>query len=157
MTQSPGIVITGVSGRMGRMLAAMVAEADPDPIDSLSRGYEYLFRRPLSLAWYAVVLSINVYVFSWLLGGLGSSMSVAARWIGSSWFADAIMIQSAGDVVGLLVLAWLATLVLASLGGVYLLLRYDAGGQEVEDMWEPPKPESPTLPSLPREAIGEIE
>ncbi|MEM6365731.1 MAG: hypothetical protein AAF745_14980, partial [Planctomycetota bacterium] len=135
-------------------LIAMVTEPDPDPIDSLSRGYEYLFRRPLFLAWYTILGGILLILFGWLFGGLTGVMSVAATQIGSIWVLDAVSIHGAGRVIDLLFLSGLMTLFLASLGGIYLLLRYDAGGQEVEDLWEPAQPAAPQLPTLPREAIG---
>ena len=41
------------------------------------------------------------------------------------------------------------TLLWNLVGGVYLLLRYDAGGQEVEDLWQPAPPAKSSLPDLP--------
>ena len=36
-------------------LASLMIESDADPIDSLSRGYEYTLRRPLQLVLFAIV------------------------------------------------------------------------------------------------------
>jgi hypothetical protein len=40
------------------------------------------------------------------------------------------------------------TLAIALLGGVYLLVRQATGGQEPEDLWQPPPIEPPTMPKL---------
>lgn len=133
-------------------IVAMVCERDPDAIDSLSRGYEFLFRRPLSLAWYLVVSGVLVYAASYLLGGVGWASSLAVTTITSTVFPDQIQLQAALGMIGLCVVAWLVTLAFALLGGVYLMLRRDACGQEVEDLWEPQPAPSEPLPSLPKEA-----
>jgi hypothetical protein len=133
-------------------LVAMVNEPDPDPIDSLSRGYEYLYRRPLSLVWYVSVSFVLVYLAGYLLRGIGLVSSWAVLMIVSMISPDAIQFATARDALSLIVSAWQLTLMFALLGGVYLLLRRDAGGQEVEDLWTPPSPPSQLLPDLPEQA-----
>ena len=44
-----GILAFGANVAVPLSWAALTNERDPDPLDSLSRGYEYLFRRPLRL------------------------------------------------------------------------------------------------------------
>jgi hypothetical protein len=132
-------------------VAAMVNEQAPDPIDSLSRGYEYLFRRPLSLIWYGAVTVALIYLAGYMFGGVGLATSLVVDAITSAVRIDQVQQESALVVIGLVVSAWQLTLAFGLLGGVYLLLRRDACGQEVEDLWEPPKTPSEPLPRLPRE------
>ena len=128
--------------------AAMINEERPDPLDSLSRGYEYLYRRPLSCVLYAmvsaIILSVAVLlalgvsiagqqVVGMALGVAGSSESVETSAIG--------ILQALPQVVGI-AMFW------GLIGGSYLLLRKDAGGQEVEDIWRPPSPSLVPLPEL---------
>ncbi|WP_145389523.1 hypothetical protein [Stieleria neptunia] len=134
-------------------LAAMVCEPTPDPIDSLSRGYESLYRRPLSLAWYVAFSGALVCLFGVMLGGIGLASVVAAQLVTSVISSDGAQLQAAADVITLVVVAWQTTLAFGLLGGVYLLLRSDTGGQEAEDLWEPPAPPVEPLPELPEEAI----
>jgi hypothetical protein len=47
---------------------------------------------------------------------------------------------------------WQITLLGAWLGGAYLLLRHDTGGQEIEDLWRPPSTPPAELPELPEQA-----
>lgn len=130
--------------------AAIVNEPDPDPIDSLSRGYEYLMRRPLSLFWY-------LFLAFWLVGILGlalSGVTEASResldLIGGK---DKTLINAGRSALQVCLTAWKVTLASGLLGGIYLLLRHDAGGQEVEDLWTPPKQPTPSLAKLPEKAF----
>ena len=133
-------------------VAAMVNEPAPDPIDSLSRGYEYLFRRPLSLIWYFAVSVVLIFLSGYMFSGVGWATSLVVAAITSAARLDEVQRESAFVVIRLIVSAWQLTLAFGLLGGVYLLLRRDACGQEAEDLWEPPKGPSEPLPSLPREA-----
>lgn len=135
--------------------AAIINEPAADPLESLSRGYEYLFRRPLQLVMYVCVcLAIGIVLWLFLQG-------VAQ---GASWIAEGLLAMdnplstdhhSGGGVAEQVawLLQFLPTIASIALswglvGGIYLLLRHDAGGQEVEDLWQPaPRPQRP-LPSL---------
>lgn len=117
--------------------AAATNERDADALDSLSRGYEYVMRRPLHLLWYALV---GVVILS-VIGGLTAAIAAAASRI------SLITLELAGSspalgssvvsMLELFPLIAMITLFWALVGGVYLLLRCDAGGQEVEDLWLP--------------------
>lgn len=133
-------------------IVAMVCERDPDAFDSLSRGYEFLFRRPLSVIWYAAVSMVLVYFAATLLGGVGWTSSLAVTTIISPVYPDQSQFQAAHGVIGLIVICWPMTLAFGLLGGVYLLLRRDACGQDVEDLWEPTGTPREPVPSLPKEA-----
>ncbi|MEM0926274.1 MAG: hypothetical protein AAGJ83_09590 [Planctomycetota bacterium] len=129
-------------------LVAMIAEPDPDPIDSLSRGYEYLYRRPLHLVFYAVVSCVLVAVMAALLTGIcGVAREAALRMSGNPFES-----LGADWMIGVFLEAWLGTLLVGLTGGAYLLLRYNASDQEVEDIYFPASPLRESLPELPKEA-----
>ena len=148
-----GILGFGALFAVPLALAAMVCEPTPDPIDSLSRGYESLYRRPLSLIWYVAFSGAMVFLFGMLLGGIGGASVLAARIVALVISPNGDQIQAAVDAITMVVGAWQTTLAFGLLGGVYLLLRSDTGGQEAEDFWEPPAAPVEPLPELPKEAI----
>ena len=130
----------------------MVCESDPDPIDSLSRGYEYLFRRPMQLIWYGVVSVILCVVAGRMIDGVGLMTLLIIRSIALAFSPDATLIGAATATLALLMFSWKSSLALALLGGSYLLLRRDANGQDVEDFWQPVQAAEESLPQLPPEA-----
>lgn len=117
--------------------AALANERDPDPLDSLSRGYESLYRRPLKCLLYLIV-SLGIVL---VVGALSAAVAAAAAVIASTllgwtgcppsvpWITQRILMHL--PAVVMLTQSW------SLVGGVYLLLRCDTGGQEVEDLWEP--------------------
>ena len=127
--------------------AAITNEADGDPIDALSRGMEYFFRRPLHLALYLAAGLIPLVVVDRIAWGVadmailiaGVSVGGGSSQPGMAW-TD--WIRHLPSVVSL-------TLGGALVGGIYLLLRQDAGGQEPEDLWEPVARSPDRLPELP--------
>lgn len=148
-----GILAFGASIAVPLSWAALVNEQDPDTLDSLSRGYEYCFRRPLQLALYGLVALAVLWVAGFLAWGVAwAASSVASGMLGMSGSSAGVprlavaMLQQLPAVV-VLTLTW------SLIGGVYLLIRCDAGGQEVEDLWQPAPPTRPTFPNLP-EAVA---
>ena len=139
--------------------AAIVNEPTPDPLDALSRGYEYLLRRPLQLVMYLGVSVVLVGVLGALAWSVARAASLSARWL----LGAALPLPAGGEAAsGVAATAdlWLRFLPIVTcvalswglVGGVYLLLRRDAGGQEVEDLWQPRPPQRPQpLPPLPRD------
>ena len=63
------------------------------------------------------------------------------------------MVATSTHLLDYLPVVVLLTAIWSLLGGVYLLLRYDAGGQEVEDLWQADVYPEPPLPSIPSESI----
>lgn len=130
--------------------AALANERDADSLDSLSRGYEYLYRRPVQLVLYVL---IGLLLMS-IAGGLAWGVSMTACQLASitlgSVGASPQLTTSTRNVLQLLPPVVVATLFWSLLGGVYLLLRRDAGGQEVEDLWIAPAVDRPALPELPK-------
>jgi hypothetical protein len=115
-------------------VAAMVVEKQADLLDCLSRGYEYLFRRPVYLAFYTFCsailvtlvcqLAVVVTNFSVAIGGWGlqigmgeSEPPTSFRWL----------------LMRLPVAVFLAA-VWGQIGAIYLLMRQVANDQELEDI-----------------------
>jgi hypothetical protein len=135
-------------------IAAIANEQDPDPLDSLSRGYEYLMRRPLHLAAYIALSLVMIAIVGLIAAGAAhAAISVATLALGDSIgeqeHGSATLAQRVVTLLSWFPLAVAVTLFWGLVGGVYLLLRWHAGGQEVEDVWTEPLRSSPPLPSLP--------
>lgn len=130
--------------------AALMNEQDADPLDSLSRGYEYLFRRPLQLVFYLLVSAI----FLTIIGALAIAVAISASAFASITLsfvgAPKESMETAVSILDCFPAVVVLTLFWSLLGGIYLLLRYDAGNQEVEDLWQAPLVERPSLPELPK-------
>lgn len=127
-------------------LTATMIEPDADPIDALSRGYEYTLRRLPQLALLvsvAAVISL-VVVLAWaVLSLVGRSLMLSVTHTNPPVLFCLAILPSVIAVM----LLW------SMLGGIYLLLRQSAGGQEVEDLaiesghWKSPK-----MPSVQQDA-----
>ena len=129
--------------------AALANEQNPDPLDSLSRGYEYLLRRPLQLVAYLVLSLVMILVIWALASGIAAAAtSVAGMVLGTGEGSPSLM-RRVATVLNWFPIAVVVTLGWGLVGGLYLLLRCDAGGQEVEDLWIPPVKPQPPLPSVP--------
>lgn len=129
--------------------AAVATEQEGSGFDGISRGYEYVLRRPLQLVFYGLVAAAITYALSLLARGV-----TLATWliidfgyqIGSGTNqapprAIAAVVASLPTIV-VLTLFWSLT------AGLYLLLRRSANHQEVEDVWETPRPKPEPLPEL---------
>ncbi|QDV61693.1 hypothetical protein [Crateriforma conspicua] len=170
-----GILGMGSLVAVPSAMAAIINEPSADPLDSLSRGYENLFRRPLHLVAYLLIGFFVVTVVSWLVGIVATGTGQMAAGVIEP-FAIVTNAVSSSDPSGLnvepiavepcrfagVILAGLKLLpvVIAFalswglIGGIYLLLRRDCGGQEVEDLWAPSVPAT-SLPELPSAAKNE--
>jgi len=143
----PALVVAAVLVLGGRFavplaLAAWMIESEPDPIDSLSRGYEYTLRRlPQLVLLVVVALLISSVVVLGFVGVSSVGLALADSFGGSHVPAEySVAILPA--VIGVMLL-W------SMIGGIYLLLRQSAGGQEVEDLAvESDHWKSPKLPSV---------
>lgn len=116
--------------------ASVLGEQEADAFDALSRGYEYTFRRPVQLAAYLLVAAAIHWVAMQLIGGVCH----AGRLLAAQAFAftagnhpqPQLLPQLLDDlpaIIGIL-LFWSLT------AGIYLLIRRDAGNQEIEDLAE---------------------
>ncbi len=147
-----GLLALGSFVAIPAAVAAIINEPTPDPLDALSRGYEMVFRRPLQLTGYVLVAGVCAVV----IGAMG---------LGVSWLCEsmvrpilppvaAIEDPRGGGVVTSALHFFPSGLVFALcwglVGGTFLLLRRDCGGQEVEDVWTPPPRRVGSLPDLPK-------
>lgn len=129
-----GLIAGGAVVAVPLAIAAAVLEKQPDVLDSLSRGYEYLYRRPVYLLFYAICAAILVAI-AWLLATLvaAAAMSIGG-WglrIGSG---QANAPQGYQWLLVRLPLAVACTAAWGQIGAIYLLLRQAANDQEVEDI-----------------------
>lgn len=129
-----GLLAFGASFALPLGWAAIGIEKECDALDSLSRGYEYLLRRPIHLVLYVVVGVVLMMIIGVLAFGVANAaasiVATACYWSGAS----AGMANTSHRMVMQLPWIIVITLFWAIVGGGYLLLRRDAGGQEVEDL-----------------------
>ncbi|MGB7329192.1 MAG: hypothetical protein WBD31_30200 [Rubripirellula sp.] len=152
-----GILALGAFPAIPMGWAAVSNEPQPDPLDSLSRGYEYFYRRPLRWLMYVGVSIVLLVVGALIAKGVGSAteaiVSVSMNLAGSppQSIGMATMLCRQLPVVVSMTLFW------ALVGGIYLLVRTDAGGQEVEDLWMPSPANPPSMPELSTSELGTSE
>ncbi len=129
-----GLIAGGAVAAIPLAIAAAVLEKQPDVLDCLSRGYEYLFRRPIYLLFYAICATLLVATV-WqlanlvvgaaiLIGGWGLQIGSGDRTVprGFQWF----LLRLPPAVA--LTACW------GQVGAIYLLMRQAANDQEVEDI-----------------------
>lgn len=143
----PSVILIGLLVAGGKVavplgLVSLMTEAKPDAMDSLSRGYEYTLRRLPQLVGYTLV-------------AIATTLPVLAGWalvFVTAWWAACLSGAGIDNVATALVMTGLAIATLlmsAMIGGVYLLLRRSAGGQEIADVWAEPEGRiAPKMPSV---------
>jgi len=149
-----GILIFGAYIAVPLGWAALVNEPDPDPLDSLSRGYEYLYRRSLRTVMYGAIIIVPLWVVAFLSHGIAAAASHFCRGMLAVTGGSESLVNQVVHLLSCLPMVVIITVLTGFIGGVYLLLRSDAGGQEVEDIWVPPAPSRPRLPTLPGVDLG---
>lgn len=144
-----GLFTAGAVIALPLALVAVVIEKQHDAFDSLSRGYEYLFRRPIHLAFYVVGSAALLVV----IGIAANAIAFAARTLGGA----ALAFGSGGDLSSRAMAGCLSsfpsaivvTAALGLIGAIYLLMRQAANDQEIEDIAVSPvdlrEPELPVL------------
>ncbi|KAA1262522.1 hypothetical protein LF1_50870 [Rubripirellula obstinata] len=141
-----GLLLFGSFVATPLAMASISNERQADPLDSLSRGYEALYRRPLHLIFSTLTAIVLVAVVWLITSGVSGLASVSA-----GLFTDITGTSRDQQLLIQHCIAELPTIValttwLAMVGGIYLLARHDTGGQEVEDLWMPEKPTPPPMP-----------
>ncbi len=151
-----GLLAAGALVAVPLAWAAMTVEKRSDSIDSLSRGYEYLYRRPVQLVWYGLCgygLTMIVFLIAVAVSSAGLVLATAAARAGSGNEAGQAWLQW---IVGHLPLAVAAAAMWGLVGAVYLLMRQSANQQEIEDIAVSPvelrAAEMPTLQTATSEA-----
>ena len=142
-----GILGFGALGAVPLGWAALANESDADALDSLSRGYEYVYRRFLKLALYLFLcggmLALVYYLASGIAFAASSIANLATSVVGAQFLTERVdKLFSSCPLLIAILLFW------SLMGGVYLLLRRDAGGQDVEDLLQPAPLPKPPLPEL---------
>jgi hypothetical protein len=129
--------------------AAIGIEKKQDPFDALSRGYEYVYRRPVQCLVY-IMTSLLLAEF---ISSIARAVFAASLFISFHVYS----VASGGEELPLVIRivlthlphgTWVAA-VCALLGATYLLLRKSANQQEIEDVAVSPidtrKSELPSL------------
>tara|TARA_R110002049_G_scaffold27321_2_gene94264 strand:+ start:484763 stop:485863 length:1101 start_codon:yes stop_codon:yes gene_type:complete len=147
-----GVLLFGANFSVLLGWTSLINEEQPDALDSLSRGYEYLYRRPLHLAMYLAIALIPLWVVVRLSAGITQSAAhLCQRMLSASGASDNVR-DMASQLMFQFPTVVAITLAGGLLGGIYLLIRCDAGGQEVEDVWIASAASRPSLPALPNSA-----
>lgn len=129
--------------------AAVANEQEGSGFDGISRGYEYVLRRPLQMLFYILIAAAIAYALSLLATGVATAATAV---VASGFRIGAGPDLALPDPIVAL-LASLPTIVVLTLfwslaAGIYLLLRRSANHQEIEDVWESPRPQPEPLPEL---------
>ena len=145
-----GILAFGATIAVPLAWSALANEKDPDALDSLSRGYEYLYRRPFHLLIHAMVAFVLLLVVTFLATGIVSAAGMVAfsilQWAGAPLTLTGLI----GRILAIIPMATCFAFSWALIGGIYLLIRAEAGGQPVEDLWEPKRRVRKHLPKIPK-------
>ncbi|HBJ39099.1 MAG TPA: hypothetical protein DDZ51_31005 [Planctomycetaceae bacterium] len=146
-----GLIAAGAIVAVPLAIAAAVLEKQPDVLDSLSRGYEYLYRRPAYLFFcsvFAAILIVIVWQLATLVAGAAISIGGWGLRVGSG---QASAPQGYRWLLVRLPIAVALTAAWGQIGAIYLLMRQAANDQEVEDIATSPidtqSAEMPTLKS----------
>lgn len=150
----PLAIIAGLLGFGGLFAvplawAAVATEQEGSGFDGISRGYEYVLRRPLQLVFYGLLAAAITYGLSLLARGVTLATWLVIDFgyqIGSG--SDDAPPRFVAAVVASLPTIIVLTLFWAFVAGLYLLLRRSANHQEIEDVWETPRPKPEPLPEL---------
>lgn len=144
-----GILAFGGFVAVALAWAAIANERDPDALDALSRGYEYLYRRPAHLILYGLVSLALLWIVMFLVNGVTYAAAgitlVVLDWTTAPAMTGTFVLQ----IISLVPSATAFAFAWGLIGGVYLLIRFDAGGQQVEDLWMPAATPADPLPTLP--------
>jgi hypothetical protein len=144
-----GLIVAGSLLAVPLALVALAVEKQSDVFDSLSRGYEYVYRRPMHLAFYLACGSAMtglVWILAYSIAFAGMAIGYFAIGIGAGVPADPGLFS-----LGLAMLPAAITMTAAwgLIGATYLLMRQAANQQELEDIAisdvDTAKPELPSL------------
>lgn len=142
-----GVIGAGTLVAVPLAWAAIAIEEDGSSFSAISRGYEYLLRRPLQLFLLLVLCfgatTLILGITSWVSAFLRSILSRVEEFSAAEQSATVYgaVIDSFPKVIAL-VAFW------SLVSWVYLMLRRSANGQEIEDVWEPKSEKPEQLPTL---------
>ncbi len=144
-----GLLAAGALFAIPLALASVAIEKRDDGFDALSRGYEYILRRPVQ----TVVYILSTLLLMTFIGALFTLISLAAMSVAATVMSlvnDQLATLSVWEMIfTTLPLAAIASTKTALFGAMYLLLRYDANSQDIEHLEtsrsDRAKPSLPTL------------
>lgn len=144
-----GLLVAGAIAALPLGMVAVAIEKQHDSFDSVSRGYEYVFRRPIQLAFYLVCSAGLLFV----IGIAARAIAYAAMSCGQVSLAigsgDEVLPRMLGPCLNTFSSAIVITAACGLIGAIYLLMRQAANDQEVEDIAVSPvdlrEPELPVL------------
>ena len=144
-----GLLLAGSIAALPLGMVAVVIEKQHDAFDSVSRGYEYVFRRPIQLAFYLVCSAGLLFV----IGIAARAIAYAAAACGEASLAIGSGGEALPRMLGTCLSSFSSAIVVTaawgSVGAIYLLMRQAANDQEIEDIAVSPvdlrEPELPVL------------
>ncbi len=144
-----GMLAAGAMFAIPLALASVAIEKREDGFDALSRGYEYILRRPVQ----TVVYLVSSLLLMLLMGVIFTLISLAAMSVAGTVMSlihdQVAMLTIWSMIFTTLPLAAVATTKTAMFGAMYLLLRYDANSQDIEHLETSESDrKKPTLPTL---------
>ncbi|MDG2220932.1 MAG: hypothetical protein P8L85_06115 [Rubripirellula sp.] len=145
-----GVIAVGGLVAIPLSWAALGNEQDSDPLNALSRGYESLFRRPLHLAFYSGIAALFASVIFCIAAGIATAATLMSGFFLDLSGCSPNVRAVASNALAMIPIVMVTTLSWGLAGGIYLLLRYNTGGQEVEDLWEQKTAAISPLPELPK-------
>lgn len=144
-----GVILAGAWVAVPLGLAGAAIEKQEDSFDALSRGYEYLLRRPVHLVVYGgvcwLLVKLMLFAGGMLVGSASLVVDASIGWGGRfPEFASLV-----AGVLSRLPLGFGIAAAWGLIGGLYLLMRQAANDQEIEDIPVSPIDLRPTeLPTL---------
>lgn len=144
-----GVILAGAWVAVPLGLAGAAIEKQEDAFDALSRGYEYLLRRPVHLVVYGGVcwLLVKLMLFAGGMVVASASLVVDASIGWGGRFPEFASLVA--GVLSRLPLGFGIAAAWGLIGGLYLLMRQAANDQEIEDIPVSPIDMRPTeLPTL---------
>ena len=107
-----------------------------EPIDSLSRGYEYTFRGwPYLVVYTLIAACVSAFAYPLVFVVAFAAKSTLSPLI--EWIGNPIAIGYFNRMLMLLPIAATSVVACGCVGGMMLLLRHHTGGQEIEDIEHP--------------------
>lgn len=129
-----GLVAAGSVIAIPLAWASVTIEKRRDAFDALSRGYEYLYRRPIQTLLYLAISGGLAVLLGWIATAVAYAGAVIVGRLFALVSGDEPLPMVIRVVLSDLPLAVMMTTLWATLGAVYLLLRKDANQQEIEDI-----------------------
>lgn len=161
------------------LMHATISAEGSDGFDALSRSYSYVFQRPIHYLFYIVaasalgfaglmfvqffaglVMSLTEWSVSWGSGRelmqtatAGNKTAITAGLAGHDRWGVALFTFWKGCIV-LAVIGYAFGYFWTAISAIYLLLRHDADGAEISELYQEESPEMRDLPPVVKDAHG---